>query len=114
MIFNLELSQSQKEVLAETTVAEEAVATALRSAVEPGNEDILVAPQTQAMMDSLNGYVDSVRGAVISPLNQARDDIERIIKNATDICDRAVDLLNKAQRSTSQRIQLLTGAKGKR
>lgn len=114
MKFTLELTQSEKEVLAEATVAEEAVASALRSAVEPGNEDILVAPSTQAQIDALNGYVDSVRGAVLSPLNQAKDDIERYIKNATDICDRAVDMVNKAQRSTSQRIQLLTGAKGKR
>jgi len=114
MKFNLELSQSQKEVLAETIVAEEALAESLRSSVEEGNEDILVAPTTQAQIDALNGYVDSVRGSVMSPLNQAKGDLQRIIDNAEDICDRAVDMINKAQRSTSQRIQLLTGAKGKR
>lgn len=114
MKFTLELTQNEKEVLAEATVAEEAVATALRSAVELGNEDILVAPSTQAQIDALNGYVDSVRGAVLAPLNQARDDIDRMIKQANDICDRAVDMINKAQRSTSQRIQLLTGAKGRK
>ena len=114
MKFVLELSQTQKEVLAETIVAEEALADALRSSVNEGNEDILVAPSTQAQIDALNGYVDSVRGAVLSPLNQAKGDLQRVIDNANDICDRAVDMINKAQRSTSQRIQLLTGARGKR
>lgn len=111
MRFNLELSQSEKEVLAETIVAEEALASSLRSSVEPGNEDILVSPTTQAQIDALNGYIDSVRGSVLSPLKQAQDDIQRVIKNADDICDRAVDMINKAQRGTSQRIQLLTGAR---
>jgi hypothetical protein len=114
MKFIIELSQSQKEVLAETVVAEEELAKALRSAIEPGNEDILVAPSTQAQIDVLNGYIDSVRGSVLSPLKQAKDDIERIIKDADDICERAVDMINKSQRATSQRIQLLTGARGKR
>jgi TolA-binding protein len=112
--FELELSQLQKEVLAETVLSEEDLAGLLRSAIEADNEDILVAPQTQAQIDSLNGYVDSVRGSVIAPLNQAKAEVQRLLDNANDLCDRAVDMINKAQRSTSQRIQLLTGAKGKR
>ena len=113
MKFELELSDAQKEVLAETIVAEEALAETLRSSIQEGNEDILVAPSTQAQIDALNGYIDSVRGSVLSPLNQAMGDIKRLIENANDICDRAVDMINKAQRSTSQRIQLLTGKRGK-
>lgn len=114
MKFELELSDLQKKVLAETVLAEEELSNSLRSSIQEGNEDILVAPSTQAQIDALNGYVDSVRGSVLSPLNQAKGDIQRVIDDANDICDRAVDMINKAQRSTSQRIQLLTGAKGRK
>jgi hypothetical protein len=113
MKFQIELTTEEKQILAETTVAESNLSELLRSAVLEGNEDIILSPQTQAQIDSLNGYLDSVRGAVLAPLAAAQSEIQRQIKMVDDIVDRCNDMINKAQRSTSQRISLLTGKRGR-
>lgn len=114
MEFKISLTEQEKTVMAEAMVAEKELSDTLREATQEDNEDALVSPQAQAQIDSLNGYLDAVRGAVIAPLKASRNEIERMMENAEELCDRASDMINKAQRSTSQRIQLLGGSRGKR
>lgn len=97
--------------MAEALVAEEDLSKTLREATQDGNEDALVSPDAQAQIDALNGYLDAVRGAVIAPLKAARAEIDRMMESANDLCDRAADMINKSQRSTSQRIQMLGGGR---
>jgi hypothetical protein len=112
--WNIELTAQEKTILAEATLAEEDLSKTLREATQEDNEDALVSPEAQAQIDALNGYLDSVRGAVISPLKIARGEIDRLMQQAEMLCDRASDMINKAQRSTSQRIQILGISRGKR
>jgi ATP-dependent Zn protease len=114
MEFKIALTEAEKTIMAEAMLSEKDLSDTLREATQEDNEDALVSPQAQAQIDSLNGYLDAVRGAVIAPLKAAQGEIERMIENAEDLCDRASDMINKAQRSTSQRIQLLNGIRGKR
>lgn len=107
MKFTLELSQTQKEVLAETIVAEEALSKTLIDASLADNEDAIVSPAAQAQIDTLVGYLDSVKGTVIAPLVAARNEINRIIESSEDLTTRAADMINKSQRATSLRISLL-------
>jgi hypothetical protein len=109
--FKIELTAQEKTVMAEALVAEEDLSKTLREATQDGNEDALVSPDAQAQIDALNGYLDAVRGAVIAPLRAARAEIDRMTESADDLCDRATDMINKAQRSTSQRIQMLGGGR---
>jgi hypothetical protein len=111
MNFKIELTAQEKTVMAEALVAEEDLSKTLREATQDGNEDALVSPDAQAQIDALNGYLDAVRGAVIAPLRAARAEIDRMTESADDLCDRATDMINKAQRSTSQRIQMLGGGR---
>lgn len=114
MDFKIELNDKEKTIMAEALVVEEDLSITLREATQDGNEDALVGPDAQAQIDSLNGYLDAVRGAVIAPLKAARAEIDRQMEVAEALCGRATDMINKAQRSTSQRIQMLGGGRGKR
>ena len=111
MNFKIELTTQEKTILSEALVAEEDLSKTLREATQDGNEDALVSPDAQAQIDALNGYLDAVRGAVIAPLKAARAEIDRMTESANDLCDRATKMINFAQRSTSQRVQMLGGGR---
>jgi hypothetical protein len=111
MKWELEFSDNERDVLKEATMTEQDLSEVMRSATQEDNEDIVLSPQAQSLIDALNGYIDSVRGAVIAPLKRIRAEVDGKIATAEDLCSRCTDMINKAQRSTSQRIQLLGGSK---